>query len=197
MMAQLAQIRLTATTLMGLGMGTSGITYSGLSHLNIYLGASGNTFTVVTTAPGTTNHITTDQNDTVNIRTISGPTTVTTLTGSNTINVGSTAGQTPASSGNLAGIQAALTIVGTGHDTLNLDDRNDTLQRNGTITSSQITGFGLVGRNDIGSQLCKRTGHLLGNCLPEPFAGPWHRHGQYSKHIGSHHCQYGKLSRHR
>ena len=43
---------LTATTLMGLGMGTSGITYSGLSNLNIYLGASGNTFTVVATAPG-------------------------------------------------------------------------------------------------------------------------------------------------
>jgi hypothetical protein len=37
---------LTPTTLTGLGMGPNGITYSGLSFLNIALGSGGNTFTI-------------------------------------------------------------------------------------------------------------------------------------------------------
>jgi hypothetical protein len=44
---------LTPTTLKGLGMGPSGITYSGLAFLNIYLGAGGNNFTINDINPAT------------------------------------------------------------------------------------------------------------------------------------------------
>ena len=135
---------LTASTLTGLGMGGSGITYSKLSNLNIYLGDGVSTFTIVTTAVGTANHLTTNAADTVDIRALNGPTTVTTTSGANTINVGSTAGETPLTAGNLAEIEATLTVAGTGQDVLNLDDTEDTIGRSGTITNAQVSGFGLA-----------------------------------------------------
>src|SRR5580698_6220230 len=63
---------LTSSTLNGLGMGGSGITYTGIANLNIYLGSHGNTFFVQSTAQTTV-------------------TTLNTGAGINTINLGSNA----------------------------------------------------------------------------------------------------------
>ena len=83
---------LTATTLTGLSMGPSGITYSGLANLNINLGSGGNTFLISNTAAGTTTFLNSGAGaDTVNVQATSGPTTVNTGGGTNhnVVNVGS------------------------------------------------------------------------------------------------------------
>ena len=83
---------LTATTLTGLSMGPSGITYSGLSKLNIDLGSGGNTFLISNTAVGTTTFLNSGTGaDTVNVQATSSPTTVNTGGGLNVnvVNVGS------------------------------------------------------------------------------------------------------------
>lgn len=134
---------LTNNKLTGLGMGAGGIAYTGIANLNIKLGYQNNVFTIASTALHTITKLTTDAGDTVNVQTTSGPTFVTTLTGTNTINVGSTAGITPASPGSLIGIKGALTITGTGSDTLNTDDSGDAGSSTGTLTNSTLTGLNM------------------------------------------------------
>ncbi|MGB0600229.1 MAG: hypothetical protein ACPGLY_26425, partial [Rubripirellula sp.] len=83
---------LTDSTLTGLGMGTSGITYGGLENLNIELGSRVDTFLVESTASSTLTDIQTGGGgDTVNVEAISGETIVTTGGGAN-VRVGSTTG---------------------------------------------------------------------------------------------------------
>src|SRR5260221_14444035 len=85
-------MRLTPTSITGLGMGLSGIAYSGLSQLNINLGSGGNTALIDGTAAGTNTAIATGSgNDTVNVRATGGATQVNTGGGVNTVNVGSLA----------------------------------------------------------------------------------------------------------
>src|SRR5262249_26253937 len=107
---------LTFTEINGLGVGPSGITYSGLSALNLNLGSGGDTFTIQSTSTATTNLNSGSGNDVVNVQATTGTTKVNTGGGTNTINVGSLA---PMSGGIVDKIQGALTIVGSGADTLN------------------------------------------------------------------------------
>jgi hypothetical protein len=150
---------LTATTLTGLGMGASGITYSGVSVLNISLGSGGNTFAISDTNASTTTtlnsgsgadtvNLTTDSgtttingqagNDTINILSTNAVTAISTGTGTNTVNIGS---NEPSSNGVVENIQGALTVTGGGTTTLNLDDTGDSSAATGTLTSSAITGL--------------------------------------------------------
>jgi hypothetical protein len=154
---------LTGTTLTGLGMGGS-INYGTLEALAIGLGSGGDTFTVASTHAGTTDLNTNGGGDTVTLETVAGITTVNTAAGTDTVNVrgisaattintgdsadtvnvGSTA---PTMGGNVNSIAALLTVNGDdGSDTLNVDDTGDTLANTGTLTSTEITGLGMVGK---------------------------------------------------
>lgn len=77
-----------------------------------------------------------------NIRSTSGPTTISAQGSGNTFNIGSLA---PNTGGTLAGITFALTVHGSGTDTLNIDDSGDTTGRIGTLTGTQVTGLGNAG----------------------------------------------------
>ena len=113
---------LTATTLSGLGMGSAGVSYSGVSALNLYLGSGAVTMNVISTAASTASMINTGA-------------------GSDTINVGSNA---PLGNSVLTGIQGGLTLVGNGSDVLNVDDTGDTAgQSTGVLSSSTILGLGM------------------------------------------------------
>ena len=132
---------LTATNLSGLGMGPAGITYSGLANLNVLLGAGGNTFNVLSTAPLTSTFINTGAgSDIANVRTTAGPTTINTSAGTNTVNVGSVA---PASGGVVDGIQGTLTILGSGSDTLSVDDTASAGPKTGTLTPTNLGGLAM------------------------------------------------------
>jgi hypothetical protein len=112
---------LTSTTLTGLGMGSGGITYSGILSLNLLLGLNSDTLNIQST------------NATTN-------TVVNTGTGNNVINIGSL---TPASGGIVNNIQGALTIIGSGSDTMNVDDTGSVTGKNGTLTTTTLTGLGM------------------------------------------------------
>ncbi len=112
---------LTATTLTGLGMGAAGITYSGVANLNISLGSGGNTFNVQSTFTGTVTKLTTG-------------------TGTNTINIGSLA---PATDGIVDNIQGALIVIGSGTDTMNVDDTGSSGDKTGTLSATTLTGLGM------------------------------------------------------
>ena len=114
---------LTSTLLTGLGMGASGITYSGLAHLNINLGSGLDTFNVQSTAA----------------------ITVTTL------NTGSDAFANVVNIGNLAhivdGVQGHLIVQGNGSDILNVNDSGSSAVKTGLLTDTDLTGLamGLLG----------------------------------------------------
>ena len=113
---------LTSASLTGLGMGAAGIAYSGIAALNIALGSGGDTMNVRSTAAGT----------------------ITTIdpSGVNTFNVGSNAPSLVG--GTLSGIAGLLQIIGSGGDTLNLDNSGDpTAGQSGTLTSSTLFGLGM------------------------------------------------------
>ena len=157
---------LTGTTLTGLNMGPSGITYGGLSTLNISLGSGVNTFTVANTAAGTTTTLNSGRGrDTVDITTTSGPLTVNTQAGKDTVNVqgiGAVAtinagggndtinvsSNAPTNTGTLSGIAAKLTVNGgTGSTTTNVSDKGDKTPSTSTLTATTLTstGFGAGG----------------------------------------------------
>ncbi|MDE3024064.1 MAG: calcium-binding protein, partial [Acidobacteriota bacterium] len=126
---------LTSTDITGLG--TAGITYSGLTALNITLGSGNDTFDVASTALGTT-------------------TTLDTGAGSDTVNVSSDA---PANLGTLGGIAGHLVVngqSGTG-DVLNVSDAGDGVGQTGTLTSTDITGLGTAGIAYSGIELLNIT----------------------------------------
>src|SRR6185437_16964363 len=58
----------------------------------------------------------------------------------NTFNVSSLA---PAIGGVLDGIAGALVLVGTGADTLNVDDSGSKVARTGSLTDTTLTGLGM------------------------------------------------------
>ncbi len=112
---------LTSTTLTGLGMGVSGITYSGVASLNINLGSGNDIFNVQSTIAGTV-------------------TTLNTGAGTNVINLGSLA---PATGGITGLIQGSLVVVGSGSDTMNVDDTADTANQTGTLSATTLSGLGM------------------------------------------------------
>jgi len=111
---------LTATNLTGLGFGV-GVAYTHVTYLNLNLGSGNDTFNVEQTAAGTT-------------------TTVNTGGGSNTVNVGSLA---PASGGLTHGIQGPVVVVGSGKDTLNVDDSGSSVNETGNLTPTLLAGLGM------------------------------------------------------
>jgi hypothetical protein len=112
---------LTAMALTGLGMGVGGITYSGISTLNIYLGAGNDTFNVESTSVNTT-------------------TTLDTGAGTNTIRLGS---HGPAMGGTVYGLLGPVSIGGSGHDSMTVDDSGSTDDLSGTLTPTTLTGLGM------------------------------------------------------
>lgn len=132
---------LTATTLNGLGLSPSGITYSDLTDLNITLGSASDVFTIASTHAGTTYLNAAGGNDTINVQSIAGVTTIHGGAGNDTFNVGSLA---PATGGNLNSIGAHLVIDGiAGANVLNLDDTSDNFANSGVLTATTLTGLGL------------------------------------------------------
>lgn len=134
---------LTSTTLTGLGMGASGITYSGLSVLNISLGSGSDTFLIVNTPTATTTVNGNCGNDTFNVRATTGILNLNSGFGNDTFNFGSLA---PLTGGTLNNIAGAVNITGGwGCDTVNLDDTGDTANNTGTLTNNSLNGLGLGG----------------------------------------------------
>jgi hypothetical protein len=111
---------LTAGTLTGLGIG-AGLSYTSVSALNLNLGSGSDTLNIQSTNAATV-------------------TTVNTGTGTKTVNVGSLA---PNTGGVVNGVQGALIIIGSGNDTLNVDDTGSTVDKSGTLTATTLTGLGM------------------------------------------------------
>ena len=165
---------LTSTRLTGLGMGdaTKGIEYSGIEDLRILLGSGNDTFTINSTHSGTPAKSTTLNSgagddtilingasdtlvvnglagaDTFNVRT-TGAASAVTLNGgadADTFNIGSLA---PGAGGVLTGISGVLTVngdsTGTNSDVLNVDVTGAATGQTGTITTTTISGFGMLG----------------------------------------------------
>ena len=76
------------------------------------------------------------------MRTLAGSSTVlqTGGTDGNTVNVSSMA---PTAGGIVDNIQGALTILGNGLDTLNVDDTGSTIAKTATLTSTTLTGMSM------------------------------------------------------
>ena len=109
---------LTSTDITGLGLGTLGITYSGLTTLNITLGSGSDAFGVISTG-ATTN--------------------LSTGAGNDSVTVGAPAGLT---TGLLGGIDNPLSIDGGGgSDSLTATDANDGTGQTGTLTNNFISGL--------------------------------------------------------
>ena len=124
---------LTSSTLTGLNMGPAGISYSGLTLLNVFLSSGGNNFTVVSTNPATTTNISLRQN--------AASTKIITLSGADNVNIGTLE---PYSGGVVDAIQAPVSVVGDGLTTLNVDDTGSTSNKTGTLTNNTLTGLNMA-----------------------------------------------------
>jgi hypothetical protein len=150
---------LNATTVYGLGMNSAGISYSGLSNLNLSLGTASNTLTVSNTYSGTATLVTGGPsadsitlvadaspttisggagNDHINVQSVSAVTSIITGGGNDVVYVGNNAPATPSSTGTIA---ATLTVVGGGGTALDLDDTGDNVSKTATITATAVTGI--------------------------------------------------------
>ena len=138
---------LTSTSLTGLGMGSAGITYSGLSTLNIAI-VGNKSFTVKSTTAGTATNINIPFSQ-------GGLDTITTLAGVDTINIGSVS-----SSGS---IQSA-TIIGDGSTTLNVFDTGPQGRGSDTLTNTTLSGSNFQGNGDSYSGL-NVLNVFLGGCV--------------------------------
>jgi hypothetical protein len=124
----------SATTIAGLVPG--GVAYSGLAHLSVNLGNAGNTLAISNTAAGTATVVNTGNGtDQINVRGTSSPTTVNAGAGVNTINVGSLA---PSTGGTVSAIAGPLNVIGTGTDSLNVDDTGSAAPRAGTLDATSL-----------------------------------------------------------
>jgi hypothetical protein len=112
---------LTASRLVGLGMGMGGITYSGLAVLNINLGSGSDFFNVFGT----------------------NATTVTNLNTGAGVNVILVSNLTPGINRIVDGIQGTLNVIGSGADVMNVDDTGSTVAKTGTLTSTGLTGLAM------------------------------------------------------
>src|SRR5439155_20551944 len=101
-------------------------------------------FTIHSTHVGTTVLNTLGGADRVAVKATSGNTTVNTGDQDDTINVGSAATPAALNSGNLNGIQGALTVNGeNGTNALNLDDTADLAANICSLTNTRVSGLGM------------------------------------------------------
>ena len=147
--------QLTATQISGLGLG-SPINYSGLEDLEVRLGSGDDTFTVLSTAPGTLSRVLGNLGrDTFDVQATTGPLILTGGDGNDTFTIGS-----PGNS--LDGILGAVTVQGSLHeglmttrtsctgvvlpflvgDTLIVNDQGDSDANNYTLTSTTLNRSG-------------------------------------------------------
>jgi len=120
------------------GVSPAAVNYTGLAKLTVLLGSGSDNVTIASTNASTTTLVNTGGgNDSVRVNATSGPTTVNTGSGVNTVSIGTSIPST------VNGIQGALTIIGSGHDSLSLDDSGSTVAKSGTLTTSTITGLGM------------------------------------------------------
>lgn len=132
----------TATTIIGLGLSPSGITYQAFEALHIHLGSGADHFDIADTHTGTTIVTGGLGSDQLNVLAVSGLTMVDAQGGDDVINVGSLA---PNYGGVLNNLHVGVTVLGSdGLDTLNLDDSGDTTANTGALDSALLTGFGLA-----------------------------------------------------
>lgn len=93
------------------------------------------------TAPGTATTLNSGTgSDTVNVQGTEGPTAVNTGNGSNVVHVGSLM---PTTGGIVDNLRGALTVLGSGGDTMNVDDTGSTGTKSGTLTATTLTGLGM------------------------------------------------------
>ncbi|MEW6157779.1 MAG: hypothetical protein AB1813_10120, partial [Verrucomicrobiota bacterium] len=144
--------QLTGTELTGLDMTGSGkVVYGTIETLNLNLSGSTDVLTIAGTHSSTTNLYGHEGNDIFNIRAISGATNLFGGAGSDTFNAGSAANGTSANpnhnaNGTMNAIVGVLSIEGNdAGDTLNVDDTGDGGANTGQLTSTQITGMGIIG----------------------------------------------------
>jgi acrosin len=134
---------LNSTSLIGFGMGSSGINFLGLAALNFNLGQGGNTLLILNTPAAPASIFGGLGSDIFNVQATPGSTNLSGAGGNDTFNLGSAA---PLLGGTLNSLAGAILITGgTGSDTVNLDDTGDTLANTGTLTSSAVSGLGLGG----------------------------------------------------
>ena len=132
---------LTATTLTGLGMGDGGITYSGLTALNLSLGSGDDTLLISSTSSAGTTVNGDVGADTFNVRANTGALNLNGGSGNDIFNIGSTM---PTTGGTVNDIVGLVTINGGGNsDTINVDDTGDTASNTGSLTATSLTGLGL------------------------------------------------------
>ena len=121
------------------GLGTAGIQNSGVASINMTLGSGGDNVTLAAAPnPVAVNVNAGVGNDTINVRSTLGPTTINTGGGANGVNVGSLA---PATGGNLNAIQGALTLTGSGQDTVNFDDSGSAAGKTAILSGSNLTAL--------------------------------------------------------
>jgi acrosin len=136
---------LTSGTLTGFGMGSSGIVYSGLGALNLYLGNGSNTLTIASTAASTTTTVLGNGGkNTINVQNTTGLVSFVAQGGAAVVNIGSLA---PANGGIVNNIQGSVCVNGYGgaNVTVNVDDTGSTATNVGTLTNNSLTGLGMVG----------------------------------------------------
>ena len=112
------------TTSTQVNVGTQRVTYLGIAILNVIGTASGLTYNLQSTKASVI-------------------TSIRSTGSSNVINVGSTAGVSPVAPGVVNNIAGALTVIGAGQDTLNVDDTGSSAANVGTLTPTALTGLGM------------------------------------------------------
>jgi hypothetical protein len=153
---------LTATSLRGLAM-PSGIDYSNLDTLNLWLDAGGNTVNLDGTHEAATNVYARNGSDVVNVRGtgFSSTTSLYGQSGIDTFNVSDQsptlpadypATQQPPAADRIGGIDDVNGVVlldgGVNVDTVNIDDSGNTADKAATLTDNVLLGLGLEGRID-------------------------------------------------
>ncbi len=142
-----------------LTLGPASINYGGFATVNLNL-AGADSLTVSNTSAAAATTVNAPTNNTLTVIHNAGALTLNTNTGTNTINLqGSDAAVSaishgtigtniynlgslsPAIGGTLDLLNGAITISGTGHDSLNLDDSASTLSKTGSLTPTAITGL--------------------------------------------------------
>ncbi|MDB5294675.1 MAG: hypothetical protein JWO31_658, partial [Phycisphaerales bacterium] len=173
---------LSPANLLGLGMGPVGIGYAAVEALNVLLGSGDTRLTVLGTSDATATTVTTgagndyldvlatgtsvttfqtgDGNDTTNLNATAGPTTVAVGTGTNPTNLGSLA---QLAGGTIGGLRGPVTLTGGGTDTINFDDAGTLAAGTGTLTATDLTGFGTAGVSFAGDTGLAALNLTLGN----------------------------------
>jgi hypothetical protein len=132
---------LTSTTLTGMGMAAGGITFGGISVLNISLGAGADTLTIANTPSVPTNVNGNGGNDTFNVQATTGTTTLNGGAQDDTFNLGSLS---PGANGNVNAIAGLLNVDGgAGVNVLHVDETGELAANTGFLTATTITGLGL------------------------------------------------------